>query len=360
MDRGFFCTANCAAGPLAPPPAGPKCRGKKDVRSFEAETTGLIRTDAFLREQGTGIVAMEATGAYSMPVFNFFEDLGYQCMLLDPRSVRMVPGRKSDVSDCMWIRRIVACGLPAECFVPAKEFSALRRMLRTRACTVRERSSAINRIVRCIREANINLENAVTDVTGKTGKTGKSIIKAILGGERDPLVLAELRDDLRKKSRDEIARCLDGVHTASTVIILGHHVKDFESKSALVDALDEKIVGCLEELESPLPVPEDASAAARASRTRKRSSLNDQDRVWTQLVRLCGGVGLTEIPGTSVLLALVIVSEIGTDMTRWPTVKHFASWPGLSPGSKKSGGKVMSAASRKVRGPAAHAFIMAG
>ncbi|MDR1035974.1 MAG: IS110 family transposase, partial [Deltaproteobacteria bacterium] len=289
-------------------------------------------------------------------MFNFFEDLWCQCILLEPRSVRMVTGRKTDMSDCMWIRRIVACGLPSECFVPTKEFSALRRMLRTCAATVRERSSATNRIVKCLREANINLENAVIDVTGKTGM---SIIKAILGGERDPLVLAELRDDRCKTSRAEIARCLDGVYTASTVIILGHHVKDFESKSELLDALDEKIVGYLDELELPLQDPEDASAA-RASRTRKRSTLKDQDRVWTQLVRLCGGVDLTKIPGISVLLALVNVLEIGTDMTRFPTVKHFASWPGLSPCPKESGGKVISSATRKVRGPAAHAFIMAG
>jgi transposase len=106
--------------------AGPKCRSREHVRSFKAETDGLISMDAFLREQGTRIVAMEATGVYSMAVFNFFEDLGYQCILLDPRSVRMVPDRKTDVSDCMWIRRILACGLPSECFVPTKEFSALR------------------------------------------------------------------------------------------------------------------------------------------------------------------------------------------------------------------------------------------
>jgi hypothetical protein len=140
-------------------------------------------------------------------------------------------------------------------------------MLRTCAATVRERSSAINRIVKCLREANINLENAVTDVTVKTGM---AIIKAILGGERDPLVLAELRDDRCKKSRAEIARCLNSVYTVSTVKILGHHVKDFESKSELLDALDEKIVDYLEELESPLQDPE-AASAARASRTRKRS-----------------------------------------------------------------------------------------
>lgn len=254
------------------------------------------------------------------------------------------------MSDCQWLQKLASCGLAAQCFVPTREFSVLRGMLRTRATLARLKAASVNRMNKCLRLQNINLEHAVTDVTGKTGL---KIIDSIIAGERNPLKLAEMRDRRCAKSEVEIARCLDGVYAEHTLIDLKIHRDIFAFHEKQIEALDAKILDYMGRLESG---PESMSAAPVPVPLPKTKL----DMMGGQLVRIAGrGVDLTVIPGISVLLALVIISEIGTDMTRWPSVKHFASWLGLCPGSKISGGKVLGSASRKVTTPASQAFIMA-
>jgi transposase len=309
----------------------------------------------FLCEYGVELVAMESAGIYSIVVFMFLQAQDFRCMLLDPRSVKAFAGRKTDVSDCQWIQRLVSCGIPGECFVPSLEMCVLRSLLRLRCTTVRELAAIKMRIQKVLRRANFNLDHAVTD---PTGVTGLAIIDAILAGEMDPLVLAEMRDVRCKKKVAEIARCLDGFFADDTMIMLRFHREQLDSKMAELEKLDEAILDYLERLE-PSPVPA-AEAAEAAPRRRLTGSSKGMERRRDELVRIVGGgVDLTAVPGISVVLAMVIISEIGTDMSRWPSVKHFASWLGLCPGSKISGDRVISAASRKVNSPAAHAFILA-
>jgi transposase len=326
------------------------------VTAFLTETEDLRMMSRFLSDHGVETVAMESTGIYSSIVYKFLQKEGFRCMLLDPSSVKAVKGRKTDVRDCQQIQKLVSCGIPNECFVPTEEISAVRNMMRARSATVREKSDIARRLHKTLRLANINLEHAVTDITGQTGMR---IINAIIDGERDPCVLATLRDTRCKKSAAEIARCLDGFYTVDTVVLLRFYRDQYLSKQAEVEALDGAILAYMEHLE-PANETVGADGAAPAPGRPLTGASKGMERMRDELVRIVGnGVDLTMVPGISVLLALVIISEIGTDMTRWPTVKHFASWLGLCPGDNTSGGKVISSASRKVHSPASQAFILA-
>jgi transposase len=320
------------------------------VRSFLSETFDLRNMDSFPRDHGTKTVVMEATGVYWTVPFVFLEDCGYDVRLLDPRSVKNVPGRKTDVSDCQWLRKLASCGLAAQCFVPTREFSTLRGMLRTRATLARLKAGAVNRMIKRLRLQNINLERAVSDITGKTGM---SIIDAIIAGERSPLKLAAMRDKRCAKNVIEIARCLEGVYTERFLIDLKIHRDHFAFIERQIEEHEARILDYMKLLESG-PELEDSDPVQESP------PKTTMDMLGRELVRIVGGgVDLTVVPGISILLALVIISEIGVNMSRWPTVKHFASWLGLCPGSKISGGKVISSASRKVHTPASQAFIMA-
>jgi transposase len=330
--------------------AVPPDRPGQHVRHYAAETHGLRAMAEFLKEHGITHVGMEATGIYWIAPYNFLLEAGFTVCLLNPRSIKTVPGRKSDVLDCQWIQRLYSHGLAEECFVPPAINISLRELLRARKSLVQDRSADTNRMIKVLRAANINLERAVTDITGMTGLT---IIEAIINGERDCLVLAGMRDRRCHKNTAEIAACLDGVYKENTVIMLKIFRDSFLFKTRQIESVDEEILELLKQFPSGPETGEADSVNADGCRT-------DEGDVASQVSRIVGnGVDLTRIPGISCLMALTILGEIGTDMTRWRSVKHFASWLGLCPGCKVSGGKSMSGATRKVRTMATMAFIMA-
>jgi transposase len=337
---------------VAVPNAG---RGPK-VKSFRAETYDLRNMAAFLEESGAKTVVMEATGVYWYAPFAFLKKMGFDVRLLNPRYVTNVLG-KTDVRDCQWLKKLASCGLAPECFVPPRQFFELRAMVRLRIGLVRQQSAAVNRIIKCLRMANINLEHAVADVKGKTGLR---IIDAIIAGEKEPLALAGMRDKrCRKKKEEEIARCLDGVYSAYTVIELKCHRSILGTIQEQIEELDENILVHLEAFKPGPSGPGGGDSAPCAPRARKPAD-KAIDLAGPEIVRILGnGVDLTAIPGISSRISLAIVSEIGTDISKWRSAKHFSSWLGLCPGSKISGGKVISATTRKVNSPAAQALMMA-
>jgi transposase len=304
------------------------------VREFTSFTGDLETMAAWLVSSGITTVAMESTGVYWIPVFEILERHGLEVKLVNARHVKNVPGRKSDVLDCQWLQQLHTYGLLHGAFRPADEVCTLRAYVRQRSTLVRSAASFIQRMQKALTQMNLQLHNVVTDITGTTGMR---IIKAILDGERDPEALAALRDRRCKNSTATIACSLKGNYRPEHLFSLQQSVEFYEFYQIKIAECDQQILEQLktfDDRDMPPATMEDA------------------------LMRM-SGVDLTSIDGIDTATALKVLSEIGTDMSRWKTAKHFASWLGLSPGAKISGGKVLSSATKPVANKAAAALRMA-
>ena len=318
--------------------AVPEGTDEKPVREFSTFTGDLERLAEWLSACGVTTVAMESTGIYWIPVFEILESRGFEVKLVNARHVKNVPGRKSDVLDCQWLQQLHTYGLLRGAFRPVEQVCTLRAYVRQRAMLVRSAASYIQRMQKALAQMNLQLHNVVADITGVTGMR---ILKAILGGERNPNVLAAMRDQRCKNSEATIARSLKGSYRPEHLFSLRQAIELYEFHQTKIVDCDRQI---LEQLKS-----------FDAQDTR-----NDTPpaNVGEALQRM-SGVDLTSIDGIDTNTALKILAEIGTDMSRWKTAKHFASWLGLSPGAKVSGGKVLSSATKPVANKAAAAFRMA-
>jgi transposase len=318
--------------------AVPEGADEQPVREFSTFTGDLERLAEWLGSCGVTTVAMESTGVYWIPVFEMLESHGFEVRLVNARHVKNVPGRKSDVLDCQWLQQLHTYGLLRGAFRPVEQVCTLRAYVRQRAMLVRSAASYIQRMQKALAQMNLQLHNVVADITGVTGMR---ILKAILGGERNPNVLAAMRDQRCKNSEETIARSLKGSYRPEHLFSLRQAIELYEFHQTKIVDCDRQI---LEQLKS-----------FDAQDTR-----NDTPpaNVGEALQRM-SGVDLTSIDGIDTNTALKILAEIGTDMSRWKTAKHFASWLGLSPGAKVSGGKVLSSATKPVANKAAAAFRMA-
>ena len=327
----------------------------KPVRSFSCFTADLEAMADWLVETNITTVVMESTGVYWIPVFEILESRGLDVKLVNARHVKNVAGRKSDVIDCQWLLQLHTYGLLEGAFRPEDQICSLRSYRRHRDMLIGCRSSHIQHMQKALRQMNLLLDNVVSDITGKTGMT---IIQAIVDGERDPRVLAGRRDGRCKKSVADIAKSLKGNYR-------DEHLFSLRQAVELYDIYDQKISACDKALEQKLKSfdskdNDDSKLSSEPDKPlKKRKSRSSPDfDVRSELKRI-SGVDLTEIDGIDENTALKIVSEIGTDISRWPSVKHFASWLGLCPGTKISGGKVLNKKSKRIPSAAATAFRMA-
>jgi len=311
---------------------------EQSVREFSTFTADLERLAGWLNECGITTVAMESTGIYWIPVFEILESRGFEVKLVNARHVKNVPGRKSDVLDCQWLQQLHTYGLLRGAFRPDEQVCTLRAYVRQRAMLVRNAASYIQRMQKALAQMNVQLHNVVTDITGLTGMR---IIKAILGGEHNPKVLAAMRDKRCKNNEATIASSLKGNYRPEHLFSLRQALEFYEFHQKKIAECDDRI---LEQLRSF-----DVQDAGDGE-----LPLNVGDAL-----QRMSGVDLTSIDGIDTTTALKILAEIGTDMSRWKTAKHFASWLGLSPGTKVSGGKVLSSATKPVANKAAIAFRMA-
>lgn len=316
----------------------PEGIAEQSVREFSTFTEELEQLADWLIENRITTVAMESTGIYWIPVFEILESRGLEVKLVNARHVKNVPGRKSDVLDCQWLQQLHTYGLLRGAFRPDEQVCTLRAYVRQRAMLVRNAASYIQRMQKALAQMNVQLHNVVTDITGATGMR---IIKAILGGERNAGVLAAMRDKRCKNSEATIARSLKGNYRPEHLFSLGQALEFYEFHLKKIAECDDQI---LEQLRSF-----DAQAGGNGE---PPASVGDA-------LQRMSGVDLTSIDGIDTTTALKILAEIGTDMSRWRTAKHFASWLGLSPGAKISGGKVLSSATKPVANKAAMAFRMA-
>jgi transposase len=318
--------------------AVPEGSCEQPVREFSSFTDDLHRMADWLLACGVSTVAMESTGIYWIPVFEILESRGLEVRLVNARHVKNVPGRKSDVLDCQWLQRLHSYGLLEGAFRPTEQVCTLRAYVRQRMNLVRYAASHIQHMQKALSQMNLQLANVVADIAGVTGMR---IIKAILAGERDALVLARLRDARCKNDESTIARSLQGNFRPEHLFSLKQAVDLYEFYQSQIAECDRQILDQLAGFDA-------ADGSGKAP----------PDSLEEALVRI-SGVDLTRIDGINTNITLKIISEIGTDMSRWKTAKHFASWLGLCPGTKISGGKPLSTKSKRVVNRAATALRLA-
>ncbi len=316
--------------------AVPAERDRESVRSFKTFTADLHRLADWLEACKIKTVAMESTGVYWIPIFEILEARGLEVVLVNSRHIKNVPGRKTDVLDCQWIQELHSVGLLRGSFRPVAEIATLRAYLRHREKLVQAAATHIHRMQKALAEMNLQLHNVISDITGLTGMR---ILRDIVAGIHDPAALAAHRDYRCRASEEKIAASLTGNYRAEHLFALRQNLE-------LFDTLQRQIQDCDGEVESLLhSLARKQGKAARAlppPRCTFRCCDNEpRFDVRDPLFRL-SGVDLTQIDGIGPYTALQLIAEIGTDMHRWPTDKHFTSWLTLAPKNKISGARLIS------------------
>jgi transposase len=333
--------------------AVPSDRDEQPVQEFGAFTVDLYALAEWLRQCQIDTVVMESTGVYWIPLFEVLEERGFDVKLVDPHSVRQVPGRKTDIQDCQWLQELHTYGLLRGAFRPEDEVCVLRSYLRQRGMLVEMASRAVQHMQKALEQMNLKLTEVVNDITGKTGMT---ILRAILQGERDSQLLATHRDKRCKHDQATIAKALEGHWRAEHLFSLQQAVDQYDFIQQQLRGCDQQIEACLQTFVAHAEVKPPRPRPVRKRRARQRHTPDFEVHAYLESMT---GVDLTQIDGIDSLSALKIISEIGLDMTRWPTSKHFASWLGLCPGNKMSGGKRYRVRSKPTANRAATAFRVA-
>jgi transposase len=334
--------------------AVPAERDPQPVRCFGTFTSDLEALAEWLRQCGVETVAMESTGVYWIPVFQILESRGFEVLLVNARQVKNVSGRKSDVSDCQWLQQLHSYGLLAASFRPAAQVCVLRSYLRHREHLVEQASTQIQLMQKALGQMNVQLHHVLSDVTGVTGM---AILDAILAGERDPLKLAQLKDPRVRSSVETIAKALTGDYRAEHLFVLKQARESFQFLQTQIAACDVEVEKVLSGWEAKVDLEQQPLPPTHKNRSQsKHKPLPFNLR--EQLYRVTG-VDLTEVDGLDVLSVQALISEIGLNMHRWPTEKHFASWLGLCPDHRISGGQVLHNRTRPVINRAADVLRMA-
>lgn len=332
--------------------AVPFDRDPQPVRSFGAFTEDLFALADWLAACRITTVAMEATGVYWIPLFEILERRGFEVVLVNARHVKNVPGRKSDVIDCQWLQELHSLGLLSASFRPADAIVALRSLVRHRKMLVEYAASHVQHIQKALVQMNVQLQNVVTDVTGLTGM---KIIRDILRGVRDPQILAQHRDYRCKSSTEMIEKSLIGNWRDEHLFALRQAVElnDFyERQIADCDRIIDSYAASLPAVASTDQLP--ASSKRRKTLERREPQFDARGHAFHIL-----GVDLTQIDGIRGYTALQLIAEIGTDMSRWKSASHFASWLALCPGTNITGGHLRSGRQPRKAHRAAYILRMA-
>jgi transposase len=327
--------------------AVPPDRDDEPVREFPSFTADLEQLADWLTRCGVDTVAMESTGVYWIPLFEILDARGFKVLLVNARHVKNVSGRKSDVLDCQWLQQLLTYGLLRGAFRPADGVCVLRSLSRQREMLQRSQGRHVQHMQKALTQMNVQLANVIADVVGETGQR---ILRAIVAGERDGQVLAAMKDRRIRASHEEIAKSLEGNWRTEHLFALKQALAHFDFIGTQIAECDIEIEAQLHQLQTHDGVP----AKGTKGRSRNAPTFNLRERMF----QMCG-VDLTRIAGINVTTALTVLAEVGADMSRFPTVKHFTSWLGLCPGTKITGGKVMSGKTKRVVNRAAQALRLA-
>jgi transposase len=310
------------------------------VRTFGTFTTDLHRLADWFEQCGVETVAMESTGVYWIPLYEILDQRGFEVVVVNARDAKHVPGRKTDVSDAAWLQRLHEYGLLRASFRPKGEIATLRSYLRQRERLLEGAAAHIQHMQKALTEMNLQLHHVVADVTGVTGLR---ILRALVAGERDPDTLAAYSDPRCKAPAETLRAALVGNYREEHVFALAQALELYDIYQAKVTACDQRIEAVLERLKAANPPP---TAALPPARPRRRQA-NEPGFAVREALHAILGADPTQIDGIGPSLALTLVGECGTDLPAWPSAKHFTSWLSLAPHNKISGGKVLSARTRR-------------
>jgi len=336
--------------------AVPPERDTDPVRKCETFTGDLHQMAEWLLSCGITTAAMEATGVYWIPVYEVLEQHGIKPCLVNPRNMKNVPGKRTDFHECQWIQHLHSLGLLHSAFRPDGEVCAVRSLMRHRNDLVEMASQHIQHMKKALVQMNVQFQHVISDITGLTGL---AILDAILAGERNSAVLAKLRDPRIQASEETIRKSLEGNWRAEHILALKQRLSLYRTYRDQISDCDqeiEKLVAAFEPRVDPdeKPMPEDRK---QKQRKRKKKSGNPDFNMRAEAYKLFG-VDLTQIPGLMTLV-FMLFSEVGRDMSRWPTAAHFVSWLGLCPDNDISGGKVLWRGVRRTKNRAGTLFRLA-
>lgn len=317
--------------------AVPVERDPEPVQHFGTDTAELIRLAEWLRACGVKSVAMEATGVYWIPLYEILEERGFEVLLVNARHVKAVPGRKSDVQDCEWLRELHSVGLLRGSFRPADQIVALRGYTRHRDAIVEDMSTLVQRMQKALLQMNLQLTVVLTDITGVTGM---AILRDIVAGRTDPAQLARHRHARCHATPAQITAALTGNYRPEHVFVLKQNLELYHVCQQKLDDCDRAVEQHLQKLVEQIPAPTAPLPPPRKRLRRQGHEPNFDVRRY--LFHLTGGVDLTQMHGVGPYTALRLISEIGTDMSRWRSPEAFASWLSLAPDNKITGGRLLS------------------
>lgn len=352
--------------------------GHQEIREYLTFTEDLGNMLDWIKDNGIQSVAMESTGVYWIPVYDILAQGGIDVTLVNPHYLKTVPGRKTDVKDCQWIQQLHAYGLLSGFFRPDDEEVTLRGYIRQRSRLFELAAQQVQLMHKALVQMNLQLNHVISDITGTTGM---NIIRSIVAGERAPSTLAKFRDPRCKKSEKEIAKALHGNYREEHLLALKHALESY-------DALHKQSLECEEAIERTLkkweqedsakggptqgptedcetgrpthgPAMEHTVKNKRGVQKKTAYNRSPYDFEAEDVLKRILGVNLLEIPGIDVNGAMKIIAEIGRNISKWPSAKHFASWLGLCPGNKVSGGKILSSRTKPTANRASQALRMA-
>jgi transposase len=312
----------------------------KSVRTFGCATADLFEMGRWLKACAVTTVAMESTGVYWVPVARILEaDFGITVVLVDPRYVRSVPGRKTDVKDCQWLQRLHSYGLLSGVFRSPLEIEPLKAYYRHRKSLVEGAAQQVLRMQKALEVMNVQLHKVLSDITGVTGMR---IVRAITEGEHDPVTLARYRHPLVKSPVEEIAKALEGKFLPEQLFLLRQSLEAYDFCHQQIAACDAQIEAYMSTLKTRAPQKSPAETAPPRHARRKNQPHFD---LRAELTRITG-VDLTRIPGIDALTSQTLIAEVGADVSAFPTEKHFVSWLALCPNHAITGGRIRRRKSR--------------
>jgi len=327
--------------------AVPPHLAEESVREFGAMTDDLNAMADWLLACGVDTVALESTGVYWIPVYEVLEQRGLKVWLVDARQMKYVPGRKSDVQDCQWLQKLMSLGFLRAAWRPDGEVCVVRAVARQREVLLVDQASWVQRMQKSLVQMNIQLTEVLTDVMGMTGQ---AIIRDIIAGERDPKALARHRDRRVKASAEEITKALTGNWRDEHLFVLRQALAMYDDIARHLAECDSKLQALLRAL---------GQRNVDLGKVPRAGSKLRQEFDARQTLANWAGVDLTRINGLGLTAVMKILSELGPDLSRFATVKHFCSWLGLCPGTKISGGKVLSAKTKRSANRVRQALKMA-
>ena len=339
--------------------------GHQEVREFYTFTRDLKAMVSWLLQNNIQSVAMESTGVYWIPVYDILSQAALEVTLVNAYYLKTVPGRKTDVKDCQWIQQLHAYGLLRGSFRPDDMGVTFRGYVRQRSRLFELSSQQIQLMHKALVQMNLRLHQVVSDITGASGM---SIIRAIVAGEEDPHKLAKYRSIRLKRGEDEIVKALEGNYRSESLLSLKHaleaydffHCQVLECERAVEQLLNDWKNKQVDESIEAVPCSKKSKCEKRKPKAGK-TMYNKTPYFFHAEVSLerILRVDLTSIPGLETNGVMRILAETGSDMSKWPSSKHFASWLGLCPGNKISGGKVLSSKTKPSANKAAQMLRMA-